>query len=60
MTCTMAPSGKDSVQLQGTLKESLGKIGTRAQSVHKAIKMGWDDQKFQEAGRAGEESIEGN
>lgn len=28
MTCSMAPSGKDSVQLQGTLKESLGRVET--------------------------------
>ena len=52
MICSMAPSGKDSVQLQGTLKESLGRVGTSVQSVHKVMEMGWDDQrKFQEEGK---------
>ena len=40
MICSMAPSGKDSVQLQGTLKESLGRVGTSVQSVHKVMEMG--------------------
>ena len=31
MTCSMVLSGKDSVQLQGTLTEFLGRVGTTAE-----------------------------